>query len=80
MEVFGIPFTEVIGYLAMITVLVSFLMKDVVKLRMINSLGCFIFVAYGFLLDISWPIVITNAAILSINVYFLLQFQRKKIK
>jgi len=79
LETFGLPFTEVVGYLAMITVLVSFLMTDVVKLRMINSLGCLIFVAYGFLLQISWPIVITNTAILSINVYYLLRFFRNKI-
>ena len=76
----GLPIVEIVGYLAMITVLVSFLMKNVVKLRMINSLGCFVFVVYGFLLDISWPIVITNVAILSINVYFLIQFQRKIVK
>ncbi len=73
------PFSEFVGYLAMITVLVSFLMKDVVKLRMINSLGCLIFVVYGFLLQISWPIVITNAAILSINLFYLLRFYRNKL-
>lgn len=77
---FGIPFTEVIGYLAMLTLLVSFLMKDVVKLRLINTLGCFVFVVYGFLLDISWPIVITNVSIMSINIYYLIQFRRKRIE
>ena len=80
MDFLGLPIVEIVGYLAMTTVLVSFLMKNVVKLRMINSLGCFVFVIYGFLLDISWPIVITNVAILSINIFFLIQFQRKIVK
>jgi len=30
-----------------------------------------LFVAYGFLLDISWPIIISNSAIFGINLYYL---------
>ncbi len=62
---------DLVGYLAMALLLISFLMKDVKKLRIINSLGCAFFVAYGFLLVISWPIIITNSAIISINLYYL---------
>lgn len=71
MEVLGISITEWIGYIAMATLLVSFMMKDVTKLRIINSIGCAFFVAYGLLLATSWPIVITNTAIISINFYYL---------
>ncbi len=63
--------TDLAGYLAMAFLLISFLMKDVKKLRIINSLGCAFFVAYGFLLVTSWPIIITNSAIISINLYYL---------
>lgn len=63
--------TDLVGYLAMAFLLISFLMKDVKKLRIINSLGCGFFVAYGFLLVTSWPIIITNSAIISINLYYL---------
>lgn len=63
--------TDLVGYLAMAFLLISFLMKDVKKLRIINSLGCTFFVAYGFLLVTSWPIIITNSAIISINLYYL---------
>lgn len=74
MEISGIPFAEWIGYLAMATVLISFLMKDVSKLRLINSFGCFLFVVYGFLLEpISYPIIITNTAIFCINLYYILK-------
>jgi len=71
MELLGISLTEWIGYIAMATLLVSFMMKDVTKLRIINSIGCAFFVAYGLLLATSWPIVITNAAIICINFYYL---------
>ena len=50
--------TELVGYAAMLFLLVSFLMKDIRRLRTLNTLACALFVAYGFLLDISWPIII----------------------
>lgn len=70
MEIFGITGTEWVGYAASLGVLLSFLMKDIKKLRMVNSVGCALFVAYGFMLDISWPVVITNLAILGVNGYY----------
>jgi hypothetical protein len=63
--------TELVGYAAMLFLLVSFLMKDIRRLRTLNTLACAFFVAYGFLLDISWPIIISNAAIFGINLYYL---------
>ncbi|MCF7560428.1 uroporphyrinogen decarboxylase [Sabulilitoribacter multivorans] len=72
MELLGVSYVEWIGYLAMATVLISFLMKSVVKLRIVNSFGCLLFVVYGFVLTpISKPIIITNLAILGINLYYL---------
>ncbi len=71
MELLGISLTEWIGYIAMASLLVSFMMKDVTKLRIINSIGCGFFVIYGILLATSWPIVITNTAIICINFYYL---------
>ncbi|MFN3917832.1 MAG: uroporphyrinogen decarboxylase [Flavobacteriales bacterium] len=64
---------ELIGYLASAVVLGSFLMKDMRKLRKVNSAGCFLFVVYGVLLAYSWPIIITNVAILSINLFYLIK-------
>lgn len=71
MEFLGISLVEWVGYTAMATVLISFLMKSVTKLRIVNSFGCLLFVFYGVLLTpISKPIVITNVAILCINLYY----------
>ncbi|NQY28961.1 MAG: uroporphyrinogen decarboxylase [Flavobacteriaceae bacterium] len=64
---------EIVGYLASIVVLCSFTMKDVKKLRRVNIVGCLLFVVYGFMmptLRIGMPIIITNAAIMGINVYY----------
>lgn len=66
----GIELTEWIGYLAMAVLLVSFMMKNVTKLRIINSIGCAFFVIYGALIS-QYPIVITNVAIILINFYYL---------
>ncbi|MFT5908462.1 MAG: hypothetical protein ACI825_001397 [Planctomycetota bacterium] len=62
--------TEIIGYLASFFVLLSFFNKDMRRLRLVNSVGCALFVAYGTLLS-SIPIIITNVAILLVNGYYL---------
>ena len=72
-----ITMADWVGYAAMATVLVSFLMKEVKRLRIINSLGCLLFVIYGMMLSpLSWPIIITNTAIFCINVYYLVLKKR----
>ena len=70
--------TEIVGYSAMLLLLVSFLMKDIRRLRMLNSIACAFFVVYGFLLQSSWPIIISNAAIFGINLYYLF-FEEKLV-
>jgi hypothetical protein len=74
MEFLGVSLVEWVGYSAMAVVLISFLMKSIIKLRIVNSLGCLLFVFYGIMLEpLSKPIIITNTAILSINLYYLLK-------
>ena len=63
--------TEFVGYLAMLLLLISFLMKDIRRLRKLNTVACALFVAYGFKLATSWPIIISNASIMGINIYYL---------
>ena len=67
----GVELTEWIGYLAMTVLPVSFMMKNVIKLRIINSIGCLFFVIYGIMIS-QYPIVITNLAIILINLYYLI--------
>jgi len=72
MEFLGVSWVEWVGYSAMATVLISFLMTSVTKLRIVNTLGCLLFVFYGVLLQ-SKPIIVTNISIFAINVYYLLK-------
>ena len=68
--------TELIGYFASLGVLVSFFMKDIRRLRIINTIGCLLFVAYGIMLQYSIPIIITNVAITVVNMYYLLKTKK----
>jgi hypothetical protein len=62
-----ISLTEWVGYLASLLLIISFLMKNFNTFRIINSIGAIIFILYGIMLAISWPIIITNAFILGVN-------------
>ncbi|ADQ82332.1 YgjV family protein [Riemerella anatipestifer] len=61
---------EYIGYLASAFVAISFLLKEINKIRLVNLIGCLLFVAYGFLID-SLPVIITNILISVVQVYYL---------
>lgn len=73
-EFIGITIAEWFGYGASLGVLVSFLMRDMKTLRIVNTVGCGLFVVYGYLLT-SAPVIITNSAIILINLYYL--FKKK---
>ena len=72
----GITITEGVGYAASLALIISFMMKNINTLRIINSSGAVLFVVYGIMLETSYPIIITNAFILMVNVYYL-TFKRK---
>jgi len=71
MEFFGIEIAELVGYIATVVLLTSFTMKRLKSLRIINSIACLLFVVYGIMLSNAWPIIISNAAIFTINFYYL---------
>ena len=78
MEILGVSYVEWFGYLASFFILLSFFMKNITTLRYVNSIGCLFFVAYGFLLD-SWPLIITNGAIVFVNGYYLFIDKKKHV-
>lgn len=63
---------EIWGYLSMIVVLVSMLMTDIKKLRIINSIACSMFIVYGYFHE-AYPVVLMNAIVIIINLYKLKQ-------
>jgi uncharacterized protein with PQ loop repeat len=72
----GITITEWVGYAASLALIISFMMKNINTLRIINSIGAVLFVVYGIMLETSYPIIITNAFILMVNIYYL-TYKRK---
>lgn len=63
-------YVEILGYVAMVLVALSFLLKDVIKLRLVNSLGCACFVIYGLLIG-SFPVTGLNTLVVAINLYYI---------
>ncbi len=59
---------EIIGYLAPAFLVLSFLFKDVTKLRLVNSVGCVFFIIYGLLIS-AYPVVIANSVVIGVNIY-----------
>ncbi|MFB6317549.1 YgjV family protein [Saccharicrinis sp. FJH54] len=70
---------EWIGYLASALVAVSLLMSSVKKLRWINMAGAFVFTVYGALID-SWPVLLMNAFLVVVNIYYLVKLNNKSLK
>lgn len=68
---------DLFGYSATFVLLISFTMKNIFCLRAINSIACLLFIGYGFLLSISWPIIISNTFIFLINIYYILKKNKK---
>lgn len=74
---FGIPTIEWVGYAASICIAISLLMTDMFKLRIINSIGCILFVIYGFSIK-AYPVGGINSFIFFVNIYFIIKMRRDK--
>ncbi len=61
---------EMVGYLGSLLVLVSFIMTSVFKLRIVNSIGSFIFMVYALIIR-SYPTAVMNFCLVLINLRFL---------
>lgn len=62
---------EITGYLASFFVVMSFVVKNIAYIRIINLIGCVFFIIYGAMLGILWPIIIPNAVICLVQIYYL---------
>ncbi len=63
---------EFIGYVAMAFLVISFLPKQIKRVRTINLIGCIFFVLYGIMLGWKWPLIISNGLVACIQIYYLL--------
>lgn len=68
---------ELVGYSASILIAISLTMTDIVKLRIINSIGCLMFVIYGLNVG-AYPVAFANMIIILINIYNLYKLKGMK--
>ena len=73
---FNVAPIEWVGYSASLFIVISLTMTSIVKLRIINSIGCLLFVIYG--LNVKAYLVISNALIIMINIYNLYMLFKSK--
>ena len=67
---------EVLGLLATLLVVASFLFQSVVLIRVVNMLGAMLFVAYGLLIH-SPSVAIVNMVVIVVQVFQLVKLGRK---
>lgn len=66
---------ELIGTLASVLVLISFIMNGEVKIRVVNIFGAILFVIYGFFIQ-SLSVAFLNGVLLVVHAYKLYKFKK----
>ncbi|ETI90196.1 YgjV family protein [Clostridium butyricum] len=74
---FNVPLIEYVGYVASILIGISMFMKNIVKLRFINLIGCILFTIYGFIIK-AYPVAVVNLIIAFTNIYYLYKLTKDK--
>ena len=63
---------EIFGYIGTVLILVSFLIEDVYRLRLVNTLGAVFWVIYGFGI-MAKPTIIVNICVITIHTIWFLK-------
>jgi hypothetical protein len=63
---------EILGFIAGLTVLASFVLKGEFRIRLANSVGAALFAIYGVLLG-AWAIWFVNVALIIIHIVYLIK-------
>ncbi len=61
------------GYAASVFIVLSFILKDIRKIRLVNMIGCILFVIYGIFSGMLWPVIIPNAILCFVQLYHLVK-------
>jgi GNAT superfamily N-acetyltransferase len=69
---------EILGYLASALIAVSLTMSSILRLRILNLAGAFLFAVYGTLIG-AVPVAVVNAFIVCINVFYLARVYRTEM-
>lgn len=58
---------EIIGFIGSLFVILSYIFKDMTKLRIVNMIGCVVWIIYGTLIH-SYSTIFTNLVIMIIHI------------
>jgi hypothetical protein len=70
---------EIIGWIATVFIIISFIQKDIIKLRVFSLVGALLWAVYG-LIGQSWSIVFLNVMIILIQIFWIVKLIRLKNK
>lgn len=63
-------YMEIMAYVASIIVLISFIVKDVILLRLLNTIGCMLFIIYSSYHE-RFPLVFLNFMVIVVNLVYI---------
>ena len=66
---------EIVGITATLFVLLSFLMRDISTVRVVNIIGAWLFVIYGLLIN-SFSTWLLNGVLIIIHIYYLRKMRK----
>lgn len=64
------------GYFASVFIIGAFLSHNVLRIRIINAIGCLCFVIFGVMTE-AWPVVIPNGLLFFVQLYYIFFKQNK---
>jgi hypothetical protein len=63
-------YMELMAYSASLIVLISFMVKDVILLRLLNTIGCLLFVIYSIYHE-RYPLIFLNLMVIIVNLVYI---------
>jgi hypothetical protein len=67
---------EIFGYIGTALILVSFLIENVFKLRLVNTIGAVFWIIYGIGI-MAKPTIVVNASVIIIHLYWFYKHRKK---
>ena len=67
---------EIFGYIGTVLILLSFLIENVFKLRVVNSLGAIVWMVYGLGI-MAMPTILVNFCVLVIHTFWFIKHRKK---
>lgn len=71
-------YVKIIGFIATFITVVSFTFKDILIIRMVNVLGCAVWLVYGFYTK-DHPVILVNLSIVIIQIWGIFNLLKERV-